>query len=306
MLRLAKAAMTGVALLSAFSLSAGDDVKVFGAANFSPILRGCKEAAEKALGSKLVMEFSGSQVACRKISELGRDCDLLILADNALFKKLVAKECKWRLDFACDSMVLGVGSRARRSDDAERDWRGVILDPAVSWGRVDENLAPVGYRTLLLLKLADPSGALLEKLLAKADRKCDDVSAMAALLRNGDLDYGFLYRSASLNYDIRFVELPAEIDMGSEKADYSKASVSFRNTAGKEIKVSGSPICYALSIPAKSANAEGALKFVRFLLADSSKRMESSGLRLFKPKFYGTKEDFEPLKDFAVHAGAFD
>ncbi len=292
-----------VALLLQAPARAEGQLRIFAAANFNPVLSALKPALEKELDCKLAMEFSGSQLAARKLTELKRDCDILLLADSLLFKKLASTQCLWRIDFACDSMALGFGSRAKKADRAERDWLATIQDPAISWGRVDENLAPVGYRTLLLLKLADPSGSLLERMLAKCDRKCDDASSMAALLRNGDLDYGFLYKSACLNYDIRFVELPASINMGSTSVDYSAASVGFKDSSGAQVEMKGSAIRYAFSIPASSESPELAAKFARAFLASMEAKAASFGLTPLKPSFHGPKGSFKPFESFSVYGG---
>jgi len=293
-----------LALSSVINANADESpLRIFLAANFNPVIKTVKADAQRDLGLALMPESSGSQVACRKVAELGRECDVLILADPQLFTELVPKQCPWRITFGCDRMVLGVGRRAKRSDDAEKDWPAVILDPAITVGRVDENLAPSGYRTLLLLKLKDSSGKLLANVIKKTDRKCDDVAALAALLRNGDIEYGFLYRSACLNYDIRFIELGPAINMGHSTVDYSTATVSFKNTKNADVTIKGSPISYGLSIPSTARNGEGAVRFIRYLLTKRAAVLTQCGIEALKPKFHGPKDSFTPFAGFCDYAG---
>ena len=41
-----------------------------------------RDDVEDDLHIEIIAEASGSQVACRKVTELGKECDLLMLADK--------------------------------------------------------------------------------------------------------------------------------------------------------------------------------------------------------------------------------
>ncbi|NIQ67269.1 MAG: hypothetical protein GTN94_12155, partial [Candidatus Aminicenantes bacterium] len=64
---------------------------------------------------------------------------------------------------------------AQRVDEAEKNWPQVLLAPETILGRVNENLGPIGYRTLLCWKLKEKKGfpGLMEKLKAKAEKVVD-------------------------------------------------------------------------------------------------------------------------------------
>ena len=148
------------------------DLRIFHAAGLTPVLDAVRGDAERDLGIRLQAEGSGSQVACRKLSELGRDADLVGVADAALVEALLNGVCSWRIDFANDEVVLAVGSRARYAGDAEEDWVSVLSGRDVRIGRVDENQGPIGYRTLLVWKLAEARGGAKDAILPDRDTIC--------------------------------------------------------------------------------------------------------------------------------------
>ncbi|MGA1840757.1 MAG: substrate-binding domain-containing protein [bacterium] len=284
------------------------DLTLFHAACFSPVIDAIRTDSERDLSIRLRTEASGSQVVLRKVAELGRECDLMMIADSRLFREIASSVCTWRLDFAHDEMVLGVGIRAKRVDEAEKDWVAVLLDDDINFGRVDENLGPVGYRTLLVWKLKDNNPDLAERLKVKCDKVVDDVSHLAVLLKAGDLEYGFLYKSTCINYDIRYIPLEEEINLGSMEVEYSGAEVSFEKLedGGKEkVKIKGAPITMSLSIPSNALNRNGAIIFIRYILDNHVGQFKKHGFTFFRPGFYGEEKDYTMLKDYADYSGRF-
>jgi molybdate/tungstate transport system substrate-binding protein len=284
------------------------DLTLFHAACFSPVIDTIRTDSEKDLKIRLRTEASGSQVVLRKIAELGRECDLMMIADSRLFKEIASSVCTWRLDFAHDEMVLGVGIRAKRVDEAEKDWISVLLDEDINFGRVDENLGPIGYRTLLVWKLKDNNRDLAEQLKAKCNKIVDDVSHLAVLLKAGDLEYGFLYRSTCINYDIRYIPLEKGINLGSMDVDYSGAEVVFEKLDGSKkqmIKIKGAPITMSLSIPSSAGNKNGAIMFIRYILNNHAGQFKKHGFTFFKPRFYGEEKEYTMFKNYADYSGRF-
>ena len=284
------------------------DLTLFHAACFSPVINTIHTDAEKHLKIRLRTEASGSQVVLRKIAELGRECDLMMIADSRLFKEIASSVCKWRLDFAHDEIVLGVGTRAKKVDEAEKDWVSVLLDEDIHFGRVDENLGPIGYRTLLVWKLKDNKQDLTDQLKAKCNKVVDDVSHLAVLLKAGDLEYGFLYKSTCINYDIRYIPLEKGINLGSMDVDYSGAEVDFETLEGGKkhrVKIKGAPITMSLSIPSNAGNKNGAMMFIQYILNNHADQFKKHGFTFFKPKFYGEEKAYTMFKDFADYSGTF-
>ena len=168
-----------VLTISASDFFFGDfsgELILFYAPFFSPAMSSIKPEMEKSMNTKIVSETAGSQILCRKVSDLGRECDVLILADETLFKSMASSKTSWRIDFAGDEMVIGIGRQAKYTDLAEKNWVQALLKPDTILGRVDESLAPIGFRTILtwnlLEKRGNPglSGKLLKKEAVKGEK----------------------------------------------------------------------------------------------------------------------------------------
>jgi molybdate/tungstate transport system substrate-binding protein len=279
---------------------------VFHAPCFSPVIDDLNDNPD----FELRTEVNGSQVVCRKVTELGRECDIMMLADNGLFKKMASSHCSWRIDFLHDEIVLAVGLRAKKVDDAENDWIPVLLNEDLTIGRVDENLGPVGYRSLMVWKLSESEKYpdLLNNLKLRCDKIAEHAGQLAALLSTGDVDYGFLYKSTCIKHDIRFIPLEKSVNLASGEVDYSGAEITVEKAGGGENKsftVSGSPITYSISIPSNVKDRDAAKKFILLFLSKDKEKFSKYGFEYFRPKFYGNKDDYKPFNNIAEYAGAF-
>ncbi len=287
----------------------GKNLRIFHAAGLTPFLDDLREDCRRDLKIELQTEASGSQMACRKLSELGRQADLLMLADNLLVTKLLDAYCDWRIDFATDAIVLGVGAWAPRVAEAEEDWVPVLLDEKTSIARVDENLGPIGYRTLLVWQLQEQLGhpGLAKRLRARCHKVLDHVSRLTPLLKNGEIDYAFVYRSICIASDIRYIELDKRVNLSSTQEDYSRASVSFEKLKAGEkesVSVRGAPATWTLCMPREGADHELAGKFIEYLLSKQQERLKRNGLTpLVPPRFYGQAPAHRHFAKFTRYAG---
>ena len=266
------------------------DIRIFHAAGMTPFLEQLAPRTQHD-GLHLLTESSGSQMAIRKVTELGRACDVLILADPLLIRELCADHCEGRLDFATDSMVLGVGARAPRVPEAETNWMSVVRDPAVRLARANETLGPIGYRTLLTLQLAgqiQENPDLLSNFVKHCELVVDDVERLPPLLTSGEADYAFLYRSTAMAHGVRFIPLDPRINLGSINADYRQASLTFQALkAGppRDVTVTGTPIVWTLTVP-RPADAHAAATFIRWWTRHLPELLESGGLTPILPPRY--------------------
>ena len=284
-------------------------VRVFSAAGFAPVWEAIREDCRRDLGIDLLVESSGSEVACRKLAELGRPCDLLVLADGDLVARLLRGQCSWRIDFATDEVVLGIGARASGVSDAEKNWPDVLLRDGVSLSRANESLAPIGYRTLLVLALQERLGnpGLQERLKAKSPSPVDDVERLAVLLKTGETDYAFLYRSTCLTHSIRFITLDRRVNLGSPDEDYGRASVTFsrlKSGERKEVTVKGAPCTWTVTMPENCENKEAALATIRWLLGQKAELLAQFGYSpIAPPKFFGGREAWQATGGNTVYSG---
>jgi len=126
------------------------------------------------------------------------------LADAALFGELL--QPAWtgaHVLYARDRMVLAHTDGSEGADEIGPDnWVQVATRPGVDVGMADPDLAPVGYRALMVLRLADlhyPGTAVEERVRAHIGRRNlrPDVAELLPPLQAGALDYAFLYAAAA-------------------------------------------------------------------------------------------------------------
>jgi len=217
----------------------------------------------------------------RKITELHRMPDLLLLADADVFPKyLVPAYTTWFAEFARNRMVVAFTPKSKYANEiTAANWRSMLQRPDVEVGRSDPNLAPVGYRTLLLLQLAERhyrQPGLAKALLTHAPNRNirPNAAELAALLQAGELDYIYEYQSVAESNGLRFVALPPEIDLGdpSRAELYASASVRVRGaTPGSETLMTGQPILYGLTVPMRAPHRAVALRFLGYLSSPAVK-----------------------------------
>ncbi|MFA4986716.1 MAG: substrate-binding domain-containing protein [Candidatus Brocadiia bacterium] len=292
------AALGGIlmGLLVVTSLKCGSsagDIRIFYASGLTSLLDDYSKNSFPQWRYNALMEGSGSQAACRKLTELGRSCDLLMLADASLVSRMLPGYASFRLDFATDEIVLAVGSRAPHISEAEADWTSTLALPDVRLARVDENQAPIGYRTLLVWRLTDMTthrqSSIYDALLAKAAPLVDDVGRLTPLLKRGEIDYAFIYKSTCVSEDIRFIKLADLVNLSSDHIDYGIAEVTFDRlkTGAKEtVTMKGEPVYWTLTIPDASPNFPLAAAVVRRMLTDGRDKLSVHGFRPLAPRLY--------------------
>jgi len=157
----------------------------------------------------------------------------------------------WYIAFARNTMVLCYRDNATGSDDIvseNRTWYDVLRNEEVSYGHSDPDQDPCGYRTLLVVQLAeayycdnatdfglepdpDPDAADLYDILIPGSEhergrtggtsenrtSTEVVSAksvdLITALESGDLDYAFEYRSVAVQHGLNFIELDEYINL---------------------------------------------------------------------------------------------
>lgn len=224
-------------------------------------------------------ENSGSVEAARKLTELGKIPDVLGSADYQVIEQLLMPAyTTWYANFARNAMVLAYTERSKGADriDSTNWWR-ILLEPGVRTGRSDPALDPNGYRTLLVLQLAErhhrQPGLAARLLAALPPRYMRPKEAdLVALLQAGELDYVWSYRSIAIATGLRYVELPRAVDLSDPAFTeaYAKASVRIPGATrqgGDSLTIRGELIVYALTIPTRAPHPELARGFARFVFS---------------------------------------
>jgi molybdate/tungstate transport system substrate-binding protein len=234
------------------------------------------------------LESAGSLETARKLTELGKIPDVIALADEDVFPKvLIPAHATWYVRFAENRLVLAYTDRSRYAAEIDStNWWQVLQRPGLEIGRANPDLDPAGYRTLMVFQLAERqygSAGLAAALLQSANPRNmrPKEIELVALLESGDLDYAWFYESMARATGVRYVRLPASVDLGSSDHRDTYATSSVRvigSSASDTVTMQGAPIRYAFSIPVKASHPALGERFAAFLLTDGRKALEGAFL----------------------------
>ncbi len=271
----------------------------FNAGSLARPLRAALDSFAAREGVEVLQESAGSLETARKLTELGNVPDIIALADEEVFPQLLMPaHVTWYAQFAHNRMVLAYTPRSRGAGEITGDnWWQVVLRAGVETGRSDPQLDPNGYRTLLVLQLAerhygrpDLAARLLRAMPARNVRPKE--ADLVGLLQAGEFDYIWSYESMARNQGLRVVHLPDAIDLSSptDSAAYAQATVRVRGKGTDSVTFRGRPIVYALSVPRAAPHRELAERFVRYALSPDGRRvLRAQGLdALDRPVVVGT------------------
>ncbi|MBN2516404.1 MAG: tungstate ABC transporter substrate-binding protein WtpA, partial [Deltaproteobacteria bacterium] len=188
-------------------------------------------AMEKAFEAKypnidLQREASGSQKAARKISDLKKPCDIMASADYKVIDKLLIPDfADWNVRFATNQLVLCYTDKSAYAKQVSaNNWYEILQKKGVIWGHSDPNLDPCGYRSLMVLQLAEKYYKipdLYDKLIANRPKENVRPKSveLVSLLQTGNMDYAWEYLSVAVQHGLKYIILPDEINLGNYKFD---------------------------------------------------------------------------------------
>ncbi len=230
----------------------------------------------------VIREASGSNLAVRKILDLGRKADIIATADELLIEDLLMPQrCSWCVRFARNEIAIAYTGMSKYGSELTADnWFEVLCRDGVEFGHADPNIDPAGYRTMLMLKLADlhyqrrPAKGILAAMQARCPERNirPDANQLLPLLEApGGLDYVFVYLSQARQHGLRVLRLPDAINLGriAMAKRYAQASVQLTG-AGKQrtIKRIGRPIVYGIAVLNDAPSKQLAIDFVKLLVSD--------------------------------------
>jgi molybdate/tungstate transport system substrate-binding protein len=225
---------------------------VFAAASLTRPLTALRDSFQRAQDTPLLIEVGGSLELARKITELGRVPDVLMLVDDEVIAALVPTYLDWYVRFGTNRMVVAYRDEARGADSISADnWWRVLSRRDMRVGRADPKVAPVGRHALTLLQRAEAfyqQNDLADSVLARSPATLlrPTATELAALLETGEVDYILEYESVAQQYGFKYVALPTEL---------------------------APPILYGVSVPRQAPSVESANRFVAFLLSDAGRRV---------------------------------
>jgi molybdate/tungstate transport system substrate-binding protein len=168
----------------------------------------------------------------------------------------------WYITFAQSPVVIGYNASGKFAADLKsKPWYQVLMEPGIKIGRTDPKLDPKGALTVTLMQQAEvfyKSSGLSEKIIGAPDNAAQVLpeETLVGRLQSGQLDVGFFYSTETADAKIPAIALPPQI---TPKA------------------------VYTVTILHNAPNADGADKFVAFLLGpDGQSVMKEHGLGVQK------------------------
>jgi molybdate/tungstate transport system substrate-binding protein len=267
--------------------SAENELVIFHAGSLSVPLREISALFQKEHPDIIVKpEASGSRDAARKICDLGRKCDVFASADYKVVSELLMPDhANFNIRFALNEMVIAYTNNSRSSSEITAgNWYEILMKEKIAFGRSDPNHDPCGYRTLMVLQLAEKYYKVpgLARTLQENDRYIRPKETdLLALLEAGEIDYIFIYRSVAVQHELNMILLPDEINLKSSAFAklYSTATVKLSGkTPDQFIIRKGEPMVYSVTIPKNTANPEAAQAWITLLLSSRGRAiMEKNG-----------------------------
>ena len=223
----------------------------------------------------ILMESAGSVASARKITDLDKPCDVMASADYTVIDKmLIPKYADYNIKFASNELCIVFTEKSRFADKiSEKNWTEILLKSDVLFGRSDPNSDPCGYRTEMMLQLAEKyykKPGLYKNFISKdVNYMRPKETDLLALLETNSVDYIFLYRSVAVQHQLKYIVLPAAINLKSNSfaAQYATAKVEINGSKpGEKQTMTGEPMIYSFTILRHAPNKAAALAFAEFLL----------------------------------------
>jgi molybdate/tungstate transport system substrate-binding protein len=107
-------------------------------------------------------------------------------------------------------------------------------------------------------------------------------TSLLAALQSGQIDYLAIYRSDALEQHLKYIALPAQINLSDQAmaADYAKVTIH----AGSLGALTAKPIIYGLTIPSTAPDAALGQKFISFVLSPQGQAiMRGNGFVVISP-----------------------
>lgn len=268
-------------------------------------------AIEKAFEAKypqfdVVREPAGSRACARKISQIGKPADVMASADYKVIDNLlIPKHAKFNAQFATNEMAIAYTEKSKFADEINsKNWTEIFLRKGVKVGHSNPNLDPCGYRSILVTQLAGiyyKKPDFYEKLFGYGknytngeENKAKVVvrpkeTDLLGLLEANQYDYLYIYKSVAAQHGLKYITLPQEVSLQTNKQAAFYKDATFEITGkkpGEWITKKGAPMVYGITVIQndKTPNLEGGKAFVNFVLSPEGQAiMEKNGQGVINP-----------------------
>ena len=298
--------LTLLFVLTTLAAKAGEKVIIFHAGSLTVPLTKIEKQFETANpGIDIQREAGGSTAMARMISELNKPADIMASADYTVIDKtLIPGKADWNIRFASNQLVLCYTDQSLYAGEVNgHNWYEILGRKDVVWGHSEPDLDPCGYRSLMVLQLAEKyynAPGLYDRLIANRPQENVRPKAkeLVSLLKTGKMDYAWEYLSVAVQHNLKYVQLDDHINLGNYKYDkyYQQATVKVTGKKpGTQITRFGKSCTYGITLIKNSPNPSGAVKFLEFMLSPEG------GLKVLKdmgqPPFVPTRVSSEQVKE---------
>ena len=259
------------------------NIIIFHAGSLSVPVQKLNEAFEKANpGVRILSEAAGSLACARKVTELGKPCDIILSADYFVIDKmLIPGYATWNIKFATNEIVIAYRPESKYASEFTADnWYDILLRDDVIYGRSDPDADPCGYRTVFAARLAEEyygRKGLADSLLNKDhDYMRPKEVDLVALVQTGVIDYMFQYKSVAIQHGFNYTDLPDSINLSAIelKDHYGSASYMIPGSEpGVRTEVRGDYICYSGTVLTSAPQKTLATKYFCFLLSEEGRNI---------------------------------
>jgi molybdate/tungstate transport system substrate-binding protein len=243
-------------------------------------------AFEKETGLRFRGYAAGSNKIANEIKGKLRRGDVFISAspkvNNSLMGAANGDHVAWFVSFAESPLMIGYNPQSRfASDFKTKRWDQVLQEPGIRVGRTDPKLDPKGAFTVeMVTKAADlyHQPDLVEKTLGAPENPAQVLpeETLVGRLQSGQLDAGFFYSTETSDLKIPAIRPAPELQ--------AKAS-------------------YTLTILNDAPNANGATRFVNFLLSAQGRALlKQHGVDVIKPIVTGNVQAVPPALQAVIDA----
>lgn len=252
-------------------------------------------------------ESGGSTKMARLISEVGKPADIMASADYKVIDNiLIPAFADWNVRFASNQLVLCYTSQSRDADQiTDKNWYEILQKKQVVWGHSDPNLDPCGYRSLMVLELAEKFyniPGLYQRLIGNRPQKNIRPKSveLVNLLKTGHMDYAWEYLSVAIQHELKYITLNDHINLGNYLYDdfYKQAQVKVTGkTPDTWVIHQGQSCTYGLTLLKNAPNPEAARAFLQFLLSPEHglKTLREMGQPPFIPSWVPSVEMADAL-----------
>ena len=268
-----------------------------------------KKFEEKYPNIDILRETTGSIKCARKITDLKKPCDIMASADYKVIDNMLIPEyADWNIRFANNQMVLCYTEKSRYTEQINsNNWCEILQKNNVVWGHADPDLDPCGYRSLLVIQLAEKfykKHGLYKKILKnrpEGNIRPKSVE-LISLLQTGNMDYAWEYLSIAIQHNLKYIILPDEINLGNYKFDnfYDQAVLKVAGNEPETLtEIRGQSITYGITIIKNASSEKEAIIFLQYLLDPKKglKILKQTGLPPLVPARIPGEEMYSALPD---------